>query len=126
MKLAIPFLGCLLLLASCSSGTGPSLCPAEEGRFAVQGTVVDAVTKAPILGIPIGTVTAGTFVDSVQALGADPEHQNAFAAAWNRPGVYTLTLAYPGYQQFTRGDLVARAGPCGVEAAFVAVELAPE
>jgi hypothetical protein len=66
--------------------------------------------------IRVDTITASSFVAA-----------NGIPAADDRPGVYTVTVAAAGYDQWTKPGILGRKSPngCGMSTQTVSVRLQP-
>lgn len=79
---------------------------------AVSVSVLDARTNAPPLVASTLYVSEGAYMDSaVTAVLAGGAH--IAAAAYGRPGTYTIVIRTPGYADWTKSSLQVVADACG-------------
>jgi hypothetical protein len=108
-----------MVSALCATLLGTSACNAVSngdciaiGVVGLTVTVVDASTQAAPSSVPSLEVTDGSFQESY----ATPNVGGTiptFAAATERPGVYTIVVRAAGYRTFTQADIaVTRGGSC--------------
>jgi len=96
------------MLASCQLFTGDCT---TAGRPALVIRVTDAETGDPPEGESKITITDGTWTEVHEGL-PDPI-LGQYAAAFERPGTYSVLIETPGYQNWNReGVIVRRTGSC--------------
>ncbi|HEX6373976.1 MAG TPA: hypothetical protein VF006_33920 [Longimicrobium sp.] len=112
----IALLACGVLLPAALSGcdlTDPRVCT-TEARPAIVVQVRDAATHAPAASGATGVVRDGSITAQLQL--ADPgENALELRGADERPGMYTVTIDKPGYQQWRQERVRARDGGCHVQ-----------
>ena len=108
----------------------PACRPVDPGRLvpALQVWVLDAVTGELTPTVPTLVVTDGSY-RSPLVVGAPGHPLSVAPASWilpsERPGTYTLAVTAPGYQSWTRGNIVVtRGADCHVQEVDIVVRLA--
>ena len=114
----------ILGLAAC--GTEPGGCtlnlvPGVTVRALAAGTGDNVTDGAQ------GTVSEGTYVDSLRPIDFDIVDQRVLmlSAAYERPGTYDLFLEREGYQAVSLSGIEARDGGCHVHTAAVNITMVP-
>ncbi len=76
-----------------------------------------------------GAVYEGSYVDSLRVVGwqgsAIPENALQMAAAFDRPGTYSIGLVKPGYQAWERTGVVVGTDRCGIQQVQLSAQLVP-
>ncbi len=110
----------LVLTLGCkaSNSTDPIVCT-TEARAGINVVVRDADTQAGIAALARGAVTDGAYVDSLRANGST----TTMAAAYERPGTYTVDVRATGYQGFTTTGIIVTKDACHVVPQTVTVNL---
>ncbi|MEJ7809134.1 MAG: hypothetical protein WKG32_01830 [Gemmatimonadaceae bacterium] len=119
-------LAAALSLAGC---VGPfDSCGTDEGRDAVQVTVIDARTGGPPTARPTLVVTEGAYADTGRAYDPLQGARLILSAGPERPGTYALTVTAQGYRTWARsGVRVRRGGRCDrLETVQLTARLEPE
>ncbi|QJR35497.1 hypothetical protein [Gemmatimonas groenlandica] len=108
------FLTALCTLGACSSSpSDPIVCDASA-RAGITVTIKDAETMAPLAATARGVVRDGAYVDSLILVASDTR-----AAAFERPGTYSVEVRLTGYQNFNTSNVRVTAGTCHVNAVVV-------
>jgi len=120
----------LVLGAAALSGCSPAnvVCP-QIAAPAILLEVREAGTGAPAANGAKGAVQDGAYVDSLRVVGwlgtPSPETELLMAAAFDRPGTYSITLEKAGYQTWIRAGIVVGTDDCGTQQAQFATQLVP-
>jgi len=119
---AVMAVACCGVLHGCSTdATAPTsgrLCTAQFVP-GISIRVVDAETGLPAACGTIAVVTAGTYSaamdDACELSRSWPQESAWLWGAWERPGVYAVSLERPGYRPWSRAGLVVTADECHVQ-----------
>ena len=95
------------LSAACN--TTPCSFTAEPGLVV---TVVDSISNANITQGSAVVARQGFFVDSVNATGTG----TSVPLAYNRGGIYNLTVHHTGYKEWTKTGVPVPGSSCGIRA----------
>jgi hypothetical protein len=96
--------------------------------ISVPGVVVeihDSVDGTPLAATARGVVQEGAYTDSLQLDGAAGADALVRSAAYERPGVYTVTVEHEGYAQWRQGGVWVRGDDCHVETEHLGAYLQP-
>lgn len=96
------WIGMLVCLLAAGSVIADDRAEATEHAGGIRGTVVDAETKAPLVGVSIHIPAAGT--------GAITDAAGDYRARNLPVGTYTVSFRSVGYRPVTRTDVVVRSG----------------
>ena len=91
----------------------------------VPGVVVeirDEVDGTPLAETARGVVRDGAYTDSLQLLGTG-KAALVRSAAYERAGVYTVTVEHQGYAPWRREHVRVRGGDCHVQTTHLAADL---
>jgi len=115
----------LALLSSCGGGDESISCTAEA-RFGISIHVSDATTGNFINCGSSATITTLGYSEVAHPFqGPGCRDQDGYGGAVERPGVYTVVVSKPGYQDFTANSVIVRPGECHVTTAVLDVRLSP-
>lgn len=116
-----------LLTGACSSPSGV-VCPQVEPQYAVQVRFIDPDGDSTIVGAIHGEVREGAYRDSLRVFAFDGQSglPAQFGGARGRAGTYSLTAKREGYRTVTRNAIQVASGACGVQPAFLNLEMIPE
>jgi hypothetical protein len=106
-------------LSSCDLLPGGA-CTAEA-RAGINLVVSDSVTGAPAAAGAIGVARDGTYADTLVSLDG-----HTMAGAWERPGIYTVSVSKTGYVAWTLGGVRVSDGGCHVQGVMLEARLKPE
>jgi hypothetical protein len=116
-------LALFLAVAACSSSHESAVAPTvvasgctADFRPGIDLTTVDSLTAQPVLTAATVAAQDGQYADRVTSL---PPH---YYFAYERAGVYAVTVQVPGYQTWRR-TLVVTSGVCHVNTLEVAAQL---
>ena len=103
-------LGAIFASTACreSEVAGPN-CP-DIGIAAITVIALDEVNGAPTPTRGVVIVSDGAYADTAVALGTPPR----YAAAFNRPGTYTVTVAVAGYRPWQLAGVVVNRAACNL------------
>lgn len=110
-----------ILVMGCSGGDEvmqPN-CP-DIGIPALTVTLLDARSDEPLLVQALVVARDGAYADSTGS--AEPVFPT-YSLAYNRPGVYTVSVAALGYQPWQGGPFVVNKGQCNVTTIPLAAHL---
>lgn len=82
--------------------------------------MTDVRTMAPLTEDLVGIATEGAFVDTLF------QFENQLYGAFERPGVYLLTVEKPGFVTWRREDVRVEADVCHVITRRIEARLSPE
>ena len=111
-----------LLLVGCSEPTPclPNVAPGIIVRALEDGTGVNVTDGAK------GTVTDGTYVDSLRPAALDGAgHVLTLSAADERAGTYAVFVERPGYQAVSMSGVEVRPGECHVHTVVLDLSMVP-
>lgn len=109
----------LFLLAACSSKpTGPIACTLEA-RPALDVSVVDSVTAAPVAD-PLVWVQDGSFVDTLHVFGT-----NRADGPYERKGDYAVHVESSGYADWLQEGVEVTADECHVQTRQLVARMRP-
>jgi hypothetical protein len=113
-----------VILASCDLPLGG--CDHME-RPAIQVEVRDATTGRPAANGALGWVKDGRFTDSLRVVGHywEPDEAVHMQGALERPGTYHVMVQKPGYADWERRNVRARASGCSVDTQRLTAALQP-
>ena len=115
-----------LLLAVSNLGCGhPFFCP-HAGGFAIRVTVRDAESGANLADKVRGSVTQGSYVDSLSICGLDDALVPVTRCGGNRAGIYNVALQCSGYRPWVAVNVVVRESGCLLRTAQLTADLIPE
>ena len=107
---------CSATLASCGGWGGGSSCDLSiEPGVIVE--IRDAITGVPLAANARGVVREGAYTDSLRAYetkGSAPNALVSRAAAYERPGTYSIEVDAPGHQSWRVDDVRVSKGECHV------------
>jgi len=115
----------VLIASAFTAGCGISnpMCT-QSIEPAIGVFVVDSVTWAPIADSAFGAVHDGTYVDSLRPAAYDSTGTPvAFAAADERPGVYTVDVLRPGYRPWSQTDVQVTSDGCHVRTVLLTASM---
>ena len=125
MKRIILLMFCmpLLMASTCenSSDDNQIVCTLE----AVAGlsvTVIDSQTNLPLVENVIVTAADGNYQENLELV---PGLEYIFSGAYERVGIYTLTVTKEGYQTYTSSPITVTRNVCHVITEQVQVVLIP-
>lgn len=118
VKRSIVLVATVLMGCKASNNTDPIVCT-TEARAGINVVVRDADTQAGIAALARGSVTDGAYVDSLRTYGST----TTLAAAYERPGNYTVDVRATGYQGFTTTGIIVTKDACHVVPQTVTVNL---
>jgi len=75
-----------------------------------------------------GVVREGAYVDSLgpyETVGLGLSGLYSRAAAWERPGTYSVEVTHPGYRTWTASGVTAKPGRCSVQTKRVHANMEP-
>ena len=116
----------VLAFAGCES-QGPVSCLAGVAP-ALLIQVTDSTSGTPAAFGAVGVVTDGAFLDTLDLDGlgsTPPESLLVLSGPPERPGIYDVTIAKPGYLGWQRDGVWARAGDCHVATVLLSARLQP-
>jgi hypothetical protein len=102
-------------LTNCSEMGGCTL--SVEPGIVVE--IRDAADGTPIAATASGTVSAGTYQDSLQLY----DLHLSRAGAFERPGIFTVQVAHPGYVGWERTGVRVRDSGCHVDTVTLQADL---
>ena len=112
------------LLAACSSGSEPpAIACTLEARAAIGVTVIDSVTKQPLAGATVTVVRAEGYTESVTM--PDSSGMNQVGMAFERDGVYVVTVTRTGYRDWQAKDVVVTRDECHVQPVSLEAAMVP-
>jgi hypothetical protein len=114
------------LTTACSDPGGP-ICTAES-RPALVIEVRDRVSNQFIPALARGVVQDGAFQDSLRLSGMtgdDPPVPVSYAAAFERRGVYTVSLQVDGYHRWDTSGIAVSRDECHVRTVGLSAALQP-
>jgi len=120
-------LGVALLVAACGGDTDseqPIVCTTEL-RPGITLTVLEDATGAPASCGAQALITASGYSETVQHPSTMPGCADTvpLSGAYERPGVYNVTVSKPGFRDVTLGNLAVEAGVCHVNTVTATVRL---
>jgi hypothetical protein len=120
--------GLLMSLATACSDPSP-ICTADS-RPGIEVEVRDRASNQFISVVARGVVQDGAFQDSLQLWGMtadDPPVPVSYAAAFERRGVYTVSLQVDGYHRWDTSGIAVSRDECHVRTVnlFVALQQRP-
>ena len=116
----------LLAVAGCESQAPVSCLAGVAPALLIQ--VTDSTSGAPAAFSSVGVVTDGAFLDTLDLDGlglTPPESLLVLSGPPERPGIYDVTIAKPGYLSWQRDGVWARAGDCHVATVLLSARLQP-
>jgi hypothetical protein len=123
MRVAIPGTIAISMWLMACSDPGACTLSAEPG---ITVRVLDAATGTNITDGAHGTVTEGTYVDSLRPTEVDDTGRvQVLSAVYERPGTYDVFLERPGYQAVTRGGVRVTADECHVHTVRLDLSMVP-
>jgi hypothetical protein len=121
-------LPCLAVLAACSAGdtnTPPDVYCTASIEPGLMVYVVDDVTGIPQAQGAVALAIDGDYSDSLRAGVLWGDTLVALQGAAERPGLYQIRVAKPGYRTWTERNVRVFAGACHVRTAQVTARLQP-
>ena len=110
-----------LFLQGCSIVTGSDC--AIAGHYGVIATVVDGRTQSALATQAKITLRDGTYTEVISAPNLGP---GIYGGAFDRKGVYSLTVEAAGYQTFVQSGVAVQSRACGeINTNSVRVTLVP-
>ena len=109
----------LLSVVGCDSIEGPVACTSDL-RPAVLVSVTDARTGEPLIEGVVGVAREGAYVDTLFQV------QNRLYGAFERPGLYLLTVDKPGFVPWRRDDVRVAKDACHVITRNFEAPLSPD
>lgn len=110
----------LPVLAACPNPMDGGVCT-TEARTAVSVEMRDGRTGAALTGPATLAVREGAFSDSAEI----PAGHSTAGVAYERAGVYVVTVKKEGYVDWTRANVAVRRGECHVETVRLEALLEP-
>ena len=121
-------LGCVGILSAMAcygpEATGPGACIALAVP-AIVVSITDSVSAQPRAAIASGEVQDGAYVDTLRNGVTFTGDSLRRGAAVDRPGVYTVRVRAPGYQNWQRTGVAAPSNGCLPVTAFLDARLQP-
>ena len=108
-----------VLLAACGPGSASPVACTLEARPALNVSVVDSVTAAPIAD-PLVWVRDGSFVDTLQVFDTGRAD-----GPYERKGVYAVHAEAPGYEDWLQEGVVVTADECHVQTRQIVARMRP-
>jgi len=130
MRRPVRFSFGLILGSAALVGCSPAniVCP-QIAAPAILLEVREDGTGAPAANGARGVVEDGGYVDSLRVVGWSgppaPETELYMAAAFDRPGTYSVRLEKAGYQTWIRTNIVVGTDDCGTQQVQFATKLVP-
>ena len=122
----------VLCMLGCAVASGCNLADVSCPQIAAPAVLLqirEAGTGFPAADGARGIVQDGTYSDSLRVVAweppAAPDTKLYMAAAFDRPGTYSVTLEKQGYQTFQQAGVVVGTNECGTEQAQITVMLVP-
>lgn len=115
--LAVALLAVLGLAACGGGGDGDDIGCTTEARSGVGVTLRETHTDLPIEGATL-TLSEGTYSEVLMEMGP-----GLYVGAWERAGVYELTVQAANYESAYRPDIVVLQGECHMIPAGLQIEL---
>ena len=117
----------LVLLSSCGGGGDDGTVCTADLRAGIVINVSDAITGSPANCGSHATLTTAGYSEVAPRFpqGSPCDDRIGYGAAWERPGVYTVVVSKPGYQDFTANNVIVRPGECHVTTVTLDVRLSP-
>lgn len=115
-------LACLPLVVAACGGPSETVCTLEA-RAGVNVTVTDSVSGTPVASAITVIVQDGAYRDSTTVPAGSPQGSNSVGSAWEREGVYSVTVHADGYSIWTRSGVRVESGECHVKASSVSAKL---
>lgn len=111
----------LPLLAACPQNPMEDTVCTMEARSAISVEMRDARTGAALTGPATLVVRDGAFVETAEI----PAGLTGFGAAYERAGVYVVTIRKAGYRDWTRADVAVKSDECHVQTVVLRAALEP-
>ncbi len=108
------------LLAACAGRQGDVVCTLEA-RSAVTVELHDARTGAALTGPATVVARAGSYADTASI----PEDMSSTGLAYERAGLYEVTVRKSGYRDWTRQDVAVTRDECHVRTVQLRADLEP-
>lgn len=96
--------------------------PSVEPAF--TATVTDARSAQPLEATI--TIQDGTFRETLGPYGFTATGQTIYGGAFERPGIYTVTIAKPGYRTLVMPNVQVTQDTCHVQTRKLTVQLQPQ
>jgi hypothetical protein len=119
---ALPLTAVTLMIAAC--GTGPDACT-DSVEPAITLVALDGFTGENVTEGAQGTVSEGTFVDSLRPALFEEQRVLRLRAADERPGTYDLFVERDGYQAVSLSGIEVSMGKCHVNTVAMEVTVVP-
>lgn len=110
------------LAAACTAACSEPGCT----LIAVPGVVVeirDGADGTPLAATAHGVVQEGAYTDSLRLDGNPEPDALVRSAAYERPGVYRVTVEHEGYAEWRREQARVRSGDCHVQTVHLQAQL---
>ena len=120
----IPILALMSFVFAACSGPSETVCTLEA-RAGVNVTVTDSVSGAPVASTVTVIVQDGQYRDSTTVPAGSPQGTNSVGAAWEREGVYAVTVRADGYSTWAKSGVRVESGECHVKAVSLSAKLQP-
>jgi hypothetical protein len=127
-----PLLVSLMAIAACGEDLVIEREPCSQGVYPpVVVQLYDQVADTLLLGGGRGEIRDGEFSDSLKPAIFNENwdvigYQAGLIDGHSRPGVYSLTVERDGFRPVERRNIEARWGRCGVEPAWVRIDMERE
>ena len=118
---AILIVACAAVVTGCSSLTSPVVCT-TEARAGIAVQVLDSSSNAAVGEGATITARDGAFV---QTAGTSEDYPGPYGLAYERAGVYTVTVQQEGYAIWTRNDVRVTHDECHVHTVQLTALLQP-
>ena len=94
-----------------------------EARAAIGVTVIDSMTRQPLTGATVTVVSANGYAETVTAPASSGSYQ--FGFAYEKEGVYAVTVRRTGYHDWHIKDVVVTRDVCHVQGVGLEAALMP-
>ena len=113
---------CVLLCAVAGCGMTDTVCTLEA-RAGVNVVVTDSATGAPVASGFTMVVQDGAYRDSTTVPPNASPGANSAGSAWEREGVYSVSVSADGYKTWNRAGVRVEGDKCHVKAVLLAARL---
>ena len=107
-------LALLLALGACGEFFGGQLCTAHMAP-GITVTITDSVSAEPRADDAVALAREGAFVDTLGPAVAQGGVLISRQGAWERKGIYQVTVRAAGYRDWVRSGVIVRPGDCHVQ-----------
>ena len=121
-RIALPTCVLLCAVAGCGVTETETVCTLEA-RAGVNVVVTDSATGAPIASGFTMVVQDGAYRDSTTVPPGAPIGANSAGSAWEREGVYSVSVSADGYKMWNKAGVRVEGGKCHVKAVSLAARL---